>query len=348
VRPTPPRIDLRSDTVTTPTPAMRKAMAEAEVGDDVYGEDPTVLRLQEVAAERFGREAALLCPTGVMCNQIWLRLLARPGTEVLVEADCHIVNYEAGAHSLLGGMQFRTVPGVRGLLSADQVAEHIRPDHFPLTATSVVCVEQTHNRRGGTYHEVGELRAIRAICDRERVNLYMDGARVFNAAVASGADPADYGSQVDGLMFCISKALSAPVGSIMVGDADAMEEAVVWRRRYGGAMRQAGVLAAAGLVALEEMVERLAEDHGHARLIAEAAADAHPDGVDLEQVQTNIVYVEQVDAPAVVAALADEGIAVGAMDPRTVRMVTHPGVSAADCRAAAQVLRRVLAYSFQE
>jgi threonine aldolase len=336
------RIDLRSDTVTRPTPAMRTAMAQAEVGDDVYGEDPTVIRLQELAAERFGREAALLCPTGVMCNQIWLRLLATPGTEVLVEADCHLVNYEAGAHALLGGMQFRTVPGARGLLSVDQVAANIRPDHFPLTSTSVVCIEQTHNRRGGTYYEVDELKAIRAVCDRERVNLYMDGARVFNAAVASGTDPAEYGSQVDGLMFCISKALSAPVGSIMVGDADAIEEALLWRRRYGGAMRQVGVLAAAGIVALEQMVDRLTDDHANARLLAEAAAEVHPDGVDLAQVRTNIVYVDGVDAPAVVAALAADGIAVGAMDPRTVRLVTHPDVSAADCRTAADALRRAL------
>jgi threonine aldolase len=336
-------IDLRSDTVTTPTPAMRRAMADADVGDDVYGEDPTVLALQEAAAERFGREAALLCPTGVMCNQIWLRLLAPPGTEVLVESDCHLVNYEAGAHAVLGGVQFRTVPGERGLLSAEQVAAHIRPDHFPLTATSVVCVEQTHNRRGGTCYDLDALTAIRGVCDDAGVALYMDGARVLNAAVATGTDPAAYGGVVDGLMFCISKALSAPVGSLMVGDADAIAEALVWRRRYGGAMRQAGVLAAAGLVALDEMVDRLAEDHANARLLAEAAAQAHPEGVDLDQVQTNIVYVDDVDAPAVVAAMAARGVKVGAMDPRTIRLVTHPDVDDAACRTAAEALRSVLA-----
>lgn len=335
-------IDLRSDTVTKPTPAMRRAMAEADVGDDVYGEDPTVLALQEAAAERFGREAALLCPTGVMCNQVWLRILSRPGTEVLVEADSHLVNYEAGAHALLGGIQFRTVAAPRGLLSPEQVEAAIRPDHFPLTATSVVAVEQTHNRRGGTCYPLPRLREIRRVCDDAGVALYMDAARVFNAAVATGTDPADYGGLVDGLMFCISKSLSAPVGSLMVGDADAIAEAVVWRRRYGGAMRQAGVLAAAGLVALDQMVDRLADDHANARLLAEAAAEVHPDGVDLAQVETNIVYVEDVDAAAVVTGLGERGVAAGAMDPRTLRLVTHPDVDDAACRTAADALRAVL------
>ncbi|MGH8902945.1 MAG: threonine aldolase family protein [Egibacteraceae bacterium] len=333
-------IDLRSDTVTKPTPAMRAAMAGAEVGDDVYGEDPTVRRLQEIAAARFGREAALFCPSGTMCNQLWLRVLARPGTEVVVEADAHIVNYEAGAGALLAGVQFRTVPGRYGLLQATDVASAIRPDRFPLTPTSLACVEQTHNRRGGTYYSVEQLAALRKVCDDAGVALYMDGARVFNAAVASGTDPAEYGRLVDGLMFCVSKALGAPAGSLMVGDAEAIAEATVWRRRYGGAMRQVGVLAAAGLVALEQMVDRLATDHANARLLAEAAAEVHPDGVDLAQVMTNIVYLEDVGAPAAAAALRAEGVLVGVVDPRTVRMVTHPDVCEADCRRAAQALRR--------
>jgi threonine aldolase len=337
------RIDLRSDTVTRPTEAMRRAMAAAEVGDDVYGEDPTVRALEAAAAERFGRNAGLLCPTGVMCNQIWLHLLAPVGTEVLVEADSHVVNYEAGAHAVLGGVQFRTVAAQRGLLTPEQVRAAIHPDHFPLTATSVVVVEQTHNRRGGTVYPLEQLRDIRDVCDAAGVALYMDGARVFNAAVATGTPPADYGALVDGLMFCVSKALSAPVGSVMVGDGDAIAEARVWRRRYGGAMRQAGVLAAAGLVALEDMVERLAEDHSNARMLAEAAAEVHPEGIDPGAVETNIVYVEDVDSAAVVAGLAEAGIAAGAMDPRTLRLVTHPDVSVEDCRVAADALRRVLA-----
>jgi threonine aldolase len=335
-------IDLRSDTVTRPTAAMRRAMTDAEVGDDVYGEDPTVLRLQEAAAERFGREAALYCPSGVMCNQLWLRVLGRPGTEVIVEADAHIVNYEAGAGALLGQVQFRTLPGRYGLLDPDDVADAIRPPVFPLTATSLVCIEQTHNRRGGTYYALEQLQRLRAVCDQAGVPLYMDGARVFNAAVASGTEPRAYGAAVDGLMFCVSKALGAPVGSLMVGDSDAIAEAGLWRRRYGGAMRQAGVIAAAGLVALEHMVDRLADDHANARLLAQAAAEVLPAAVDLAQVQTNIVYVERVDAAAVVAALAAEGVLAGAMDARTVRFVTHPDVSERQCLHAADVLRRVL------
>lgn len=336
-------LDLRSDTVTKPTPAMRRAMAEAEVGDDVYSEDPTVLALEEAVAARFGREAALYCPSGVMCNQLWLRVLARPGTEVIVEADSHVVNYEGGAGALLAGVQFRTLRGVRGLLDPADVAAAIRPDAFPLTPTSLVWIEHTANRGGGTCYPLADLEALRALTAGAGVNLYCDGARIFNAAVATGTDPATYGALVDGLMCCVSKALGAPVGSLMVGDADAITEARMWRQRYGGGMRQAGVIAAAGLVALETMVERLAEDHAHARLLAQAAAEALPDAVDLDQVQTNIVYLEDVDAPAICAALRAEGVLAGAMDTRTVRLVTHPDLTPDDVARAAEVLRRVLA-----
>ena len=335
-------IDLRSDTVTRPTNEMRHAMARADVGDDVYGEDPTVIALQERVAELFGREAALYCPTGVMCNQLWLRVVARPGTEVVVEADSHVVNYEGGAGALLGGVQFRTVPSRYGQLEAEDVAGAIRANHFPLTPTSLVWLEQTHNRRGGTYYSVGQLEGVKKICDEAAVPLYIDGARIFNASVASGTPVATYGAIANGLMCSLSKSLGAPVGSMMVGDADAIAEATEWRRRYGGAMRQSGVIAAAGLVALTR-IERLAEDHANARILAEAAAEVHPGGVDLPQVQTNIVYVEDVDAPAVVAALREREVLAGAMDARTLRMVTHPDVSTDDCRTAADALRAALA-----
>ena len=335
-------IDLRSDTVTKPTPEMRRAMADAEVGDDVYGEDPTVIALQERVAGLFGHEAALLCPSGVMCNQVWMQVLPRRGTEVVIEADAHIVNYEGGAAALLAGVQFRTVPAAFGLLTAEQVAGALRPDLFPLTPTSLVCIEQTHNRRGGTYYGLDHLVELRKVTSEANVALYMDGARVFNASVASGVSPADYGAQVDGLMCCLSKALGAPIGSVMVGSTEALVEAAAWRRRYGGGMRQAGVIAAAGLVALDR-IDRLAQDHANARLLAAAAAEVVPDSVDLAQVQTNIVYVENVDAPAVCAALKERGVLAGAMDLRTLRMVTHPDVSSSDCATAADHLRRVLA-----
>jgi len=334
-------VDLRSDTVTRPTAAMRRAMADAEVGDDVYGEDPSVVRLEEAVAGLFGREAALYCPSGIMCNQLWLRVLARPGTEVVVEADAHLVNYEGGAGALLGQVQFRTVPGRHGLLDADAVEAALRVDAFPLTPTSLVCVEQTANRGGGTVYDVATLEAIRKVTSVAGVPLYCDGARIFNAAVATGTDLETYGGLVDGLMCCVSKALGAPVGSLMVGDAAAIADAREWRRRYGGAMRQAGVLAAAGLVALER-IDRLAEDHAHARMLAEAAAEAAPGHVDVELVQTNIVYLVDVDAADVCARLREAGVLAGAMDPRTVRLVTHPDVSPEDAARAVEVLRVVL------
>lgn len=339
-------IDLRSDTVTKPTPQMRRAMAEAEVGDEVYREDPTVRRLEEEAAALLGREAALYCPTGVMCNQIWLRLLSRPGTEVVIEGDSHLVNYEAGAGALLAGVQFRTLPPAdprrRGILAAEQVEAALKPDVFPLTPTTLVWIENTHNRGGGTCYALDELRALRKVTADAGVALYMDGARVFNAAAATGTPAADYAAEVDGLMFCLSKGLGAPVGSLMVGDRDHIDAALVWRQRYGGGMRQAGVIAAAGLVALRG-VDRLAEDHEHARLLARAAAEVHPDGIDPQRVQTNIVSIEDVDAPRVIEALRERGVLAGPMDPRTVRLVTHRDVSRAECERAAAALKDALA-----
>jgi threonine aldolase len=340
-------IDLRSDTVTKPTPAMRRAMAEAEVGDEVYREDPTVRRLEEEAAALLGREAALYCPTGVMCNQIWLRLLADPGAEVVVEGDSHLVNYEAGAGALLAGVQFRTLPPAdparRGILDAEQVRAALKPDVFPLTPTALVWIENTHNRGGGTCYTLDEVRALRAVTREAGVHLYMDAARIFTAAAATGAAAAGFAAEVDGLMFCLSKGLGAPVGSLMVGDRAHIEAALVWRQRYGGGMRQAGVIAAAGLVALRDGIDRLAEDHEHAQLLALAAAEVHPEGVDPARVQTNIVSIEGVDAPRVIAALRERGVLAGPMDPRTVRLVTHRDVSRLQVEQAAQALRAALA-----
>lgn len=335
-------IDLRSDTVTRPTPAMRAAMAAAEVGDDVYREDPTVRRLEEATAARFGRQAALFCPSGVMCNQIALQVLAPAGTEVIVEADSHLANYEAGAAAVWSRAQLRTVPTARGQLSPAQVAAWIHPTDGLVTPTSVLWLEQTHNRHGGTFYDVAQLAALRELADDHGLAVYMDGARVWNAAVASGTDPATYAGAVDLLMCCVSKGLGAPVGSLLVGDRAELDAARRWRQRFGGAMRQAGVVAAAGLVALAEMVERLADDHEAARVLATAAAEAHPGGVDLDAVVTNIVYLTDTDAPAVVAALRERRVLVGAMDARTVRLVTHADVRPDDLLRACDALRDVL------
>lgn len=342
--PTP--IDLRSDTVTRPTPGMRRAMAEAEVGDDVYGEDPTLEALQREVAERFDREAALFTPTGVMANQIALRSLVVPGTEVVLEAGAHIVAYESGAHAQLGGIQFRTVDAPDGRLTGDLVRGALRPPTFPYVRSGLVCVEQTTNRWGGTVYDLATLDGVRKAADEADIAVYADGARIFNAAVASGTPVAEYAARVDALMFCFSKGLGAPVGSIVVGDAALIEEAHHWRHVYGGAMRQAGVLAAAARYALEHHVDRLADDHAHARSIAETITAARPDLVDPGAVQTNMVYVETGDQPAadVVARLRDEdGVLVGAMGPHLLRLVTHLDVGADAARTAAEAIARRLA-----
>ena len=335
-------VDLRSDTVTRPDADMRAAMAAAEVGDDVYGEDPTVRRLEEAAAATFGTDAGLLCPSGVMCNLVAVLTLATRGTEVLVEADAHLVNYEAGAGAMFAGAQFRTVPGDRGLLTAEQVAAGIRPDHFPLTPTSLVAVEQTHNRRGGTAYTPAELAAIGGVVADAGLPLYVDGARVFNAVEATGSSPADHAAPATALSFCLSKGLGAPVGSVLVGTAEVVAEAKGWRRRLGGAMRQSGVIAAAGLVALRDGPGRLAQDHAHAAALFAAAREALPEAHTPHAPTTNIVYVDDVDAGAVVAGMRERGILVGAMDPRTLRMVTHRDVDAAGIGRAVDALKAVL------
>jgi threonine aldolase len=324
---------------------MRAAMAEAEVGDDVYGEDPTVNALQDRAAGLFGREAALLVPSGVMANQLWLRVLAVPGTEVVIEADAHIVNYEDGAGAVLGGVQFRTLVTPGGQLAPDQVAAAIRPDAFHLTPTSLIALEQSHNRKGGTVYDLERLEAVAGVARRHGVGLYLDGARVFNAAVATKVEPAVHGQLVDALMFSLSKGLGAPVGSVLVGDAAAIAAAHRWRRRYGGAMRQAGVIAAAGLYALDHHVGRLEEDHANARLMAGIIADADQQAVDVDRVQTNMVYVDtgRVDATVLTDELAADGILCVAFGGTTLRLVTHLDVDAGGCRRAAEAIARALA-----
>jgi threonine aldolase len=333
-------VDLRSDTVTRPTPGMRRAMAEAEVGDDVYGEDPTVRALEEEVAGRFGREAAVLTPSGIMATQVLLRALTSPGSEVVCESDAHVVAYEAGAGAALAGLQFRTVDGDRGRLDAERVSGALRPAMFPYTPLAAISVEETTNRGGGAIHGLDRLRALRALAHERGVPLHGDGARLFNAIVATGVTPREYGAVLDALSFCLSKGLGAPFGSMVVGDAEVIDEARVWRRRLGGGMRQVGVLAAAGRYALAHHVERLADDHANARRIAERLADDLPGSVDPTEVETNIVYVSTGahDAASVAAALADDGVLVGAMGPHLLRLVTHLDVTDEDCVRAAELL----------
>ncbi len=333
-------VDLRSDTVTRPTPAMREAIAAADVGDDVYGEDPTVRALEERVAAMFGREAAVLTPSGLMATQVLLRALATPGSEVVCESDAHVVAYEAGAAAINAQVQFRTVDGHRGILEADAVRDALRPPSFPYTEVAAISVEETTNRGGGAIHGLTRLRALREVADERDLALHGDGARLWHALVATGDDPVAVGRTFTAFSVCLSKGLGAPVGSLAVGDAATIEVARLWRRRFGGAMRQAGVLAAAGLYALDHHLDRLADDHANARHLASRLTAAVPGAVDLDDVVTNLVYVRTGDrlATDVIAALATAGVRVGAMGPHLLRAVTHLDVDRAGVDLAADLL----------
>jgi threonine aldolase len=330
-------VDLRSDTLTRPTAAMRRAMAEAEVGDDVYREDPTVNALEERVADLFGHEAALFVPSGTMGNQIGLRLVCEPGQEVLGDADCHVLTYEMGAAAALFGLSSRTVVSEGGRLSADQLIAQVRPHgDWHLTPTAAIAVENTHNRGGGLVQPLAELQRLFDWSRGAGVNVHLDGARIFNASVASGVPLSDYGRLADTASVCLSKGLGAPIGSVLVAGAERIAAGRLWRKRLGGGMRQVGVLAAAAQHALDHHVERLAEDHEHARLLAERL------GVDPATVETNMVVVAGVEAPLVAEAAKAQGVLVGQVSADRIRLVTHLDVDRAGVERAAKVLSELL------
>ncbi|MFL6156231.1 MAG: threonine aldolase family protein [Marmoricola sp.] len=331
-------IDLRSDTLTRPTASMRRAMAEAEVGDDVYGEDPTVAELEERVAAMFGHEAAVFTPTGSMANVLAVAALVRPGQEVLCEARAHIVRAELGAHGALTGLTTRTWSDPGGQVDLAAIREMYAPDMGSyFVRTTAVSVENTHNFAGGSVVPLADLVDLRTWADETGCAVHVDGARIWNAHVATGTPLAAYGAVADTMAVCLSKGLGAPIGSLMLGSADAVAQARILRKWLGGGMRQVGVLAAAGLHALDHHVERMAQDHENARLIAEAC------GVDPATVATNIVVLDVPDAPALVAAAAEAGVRVGAVGPRRVRLLTHLDVTREDAERAASVLAGVLA-----
>ncbi|MCW2760077.1 MAG: L-threonine aldolase [Marmoricola sp.] len=331
-------IDLRSDTVTRPSEGMRRAMAEAEVGDDVYDEDPTVQRLQERVAGMFGHEAALFTPTGSMANVLALAALVGHGQEVLCESRAHIVRAELGAHGAVTGLTSRTWTNSRGQIDLAAIREMHAPDMGPFfVRTAAVSVENTHNFAGGTVLPLDDLLALRAHADEVGCAVHIDGARLWNAHVATGTPLASYGAIADTMGVCLSKGLGAPIGSLMLGSADQVAGARVLRKRLGGGMRQVGVLAAAGLYALDHNLERLSEDHEHARLLAEAC------GGDPTLTETNIVVVDVPDAQAVVTAAHEQGVLVGAVGPTKVRMLTHLDVDRDAVEQAAKVLAQILA-----
>jgi threonine aldolase len=344
--PTDKPIDLRSDTVTRPTPAMRAAMRDAEVGDDVFGDDPTVNRLQEKLAALLGKESALFVPSGTMSNQICVKAHTQPGDELLCEAGCHIYNYEAGGPAVLSGVMCRTIPGDYGILDVTQLEDKIRGDNEHLVRTRLVCLENTHNRGGGRVYPLEKIEAISTWARQHGLALHLDGARLWNAIVATGIPAQQWARHFDSVSVCFSKGLGAPVGSALAGSRDFVARGRRIRKLFGGGMRQVGVLASAALYALEHHVERLAEDHKNAQVIGRAIADTPGLRLDPPEVETNLVWF-QVEpeigtAKDVAALLKQRGVLVHAAGPQMLRACTHLDVSAAQAERAAEVIRSAL------
>ncbi|WP_306282564.1 MULTISPECIES: GntG family PLP-dependent aldolase [Frankia] len=337
---------MRSDTVTRPTAAMRRAMAEAEVGDDHYGEDPSVRALEEYAADLLGHAAAVFMPSGTMANFVALRASAQVGTEIIADTEAHIVTYEMGGLAALGGLQTRTLPGLVDTADLADVAATIRSHsvdgNYNMIRTSVLAVENTAARAGGRVWAPARLDQFRDLATAAGIALHCDGARLWNAAVAGAVEPRRLAEPFTTLSVCLSKGLGAPVGSLVICDAGRVDEVRTWRRRLGGAMRQSGVLAAAGLHALHHHLERLAEDHRRAGELAALLADAAPGRVDPKQVETNMVLVEVADAARFARSAAEQGVLVGATGPSTLRIVTHLDVDDVGIRHAGSVLAGLL------
>ena len=323
-------VELRSDTFTKPTPEMRRAMADAVVGDDVWGEDPTANALQEQCAALFGKEAGLFVPSGSMGNEAAIKVLTNPGEEIIVEASAHVIEAEVGAPATISQVIVRALPGPRGVFDLDELADAIRlPSRF-FTHTSLVCLENTHHGSGGAVVPIEAFRDMAKVARDRGVRVHLDGARIFNASVASGVHVREYAAEVDTLSFCFSKGLGAPVGSMLLGQKDVIDRARRVRKMLGGGMRQVGVLCAAAKVALETGVERLAEDHANAKRLALGIAHVWPGSIDPGDVETNILYVRTGDRDAEVTAgaLKEKGVLVGPMGARRLRLVTHRDVDA--------------------
>jgi threonine aldolase len=335
-------IDLRSDTVTRPTPAMRQAMATAEVGDDVLGEDPTVNLLQELAASLLGKEAGLFMPSGTMANQVAIKTHIRPGDEIIIDSNAHIFYYECAATAVISGGQFRSVTGECGILSPRDVESAVRPPDIHQPPTRLVCLENTHNRGGGSVYPADTLAGIADVARRHGLRVHLDGARLFNASLASGRGPAELARCADSVSVCLSKGLGAPAGSVLCGSAGFIREARRFRKMLGGGMRQVGILAAAGIYAFHHHLDRLAEDHDHARRLAFGLAQVPGIRLDPTRVVTNIVLFDVTEtglgADAVVERFARAGVLMIPFGPTTVRAVTHLDVSAADIDRALETI----------
>lgn len=339
-------IDLRSDTVTKPTPAMRQAMMAAEVGDDVFGEDPTVNALQEKVAHLLGKEAAIFVASGTMANQLAIKAHTQPGDEVIIEAGAHAMNFEGGAGAVLSGVQFYGIPGKRGIFEAEQVEAAIRPDdaHFPVSR--LIIIENTHNRGGGTIFPLSKILQIRELANKRGLRMHMDGARLWNACVASGISPAQYAEPFDSVSVCLSKGLGCPAGSLVVGSRDFIKKVHRFRKMVGGGMRQIGFLAAAGLYALDHHIDRLEEDHQKAKKLALGLAEIKNITINPEEVETNILFFDvaraERTAQDVVFACRQKGVLLHPTGKTRIRCVTHLDVSFADIDQALKVIAEVM------
>jgi len=340
-------IDLRSDTVTKPSDAMRAAMASAEVGDDVYGDDPTVNSLEERVAAMFGQEAGIFCPTGSLANQLAIRTLVKPGEELLVETRSHIVRAELGAAATFSGITTRTWPSTDGLLKADDALAIAHENAGPyLVSTKAIAVENTHNFGGGTVQPIDEIAKLSSAAHARGIAMHLDGARIWNAHVASGVSCAEYGKHFDTISVCLSKGLGAPIGSVMLSTKERVAEARIWRKRYGAGMRQVGIIAAAAHYALDNNIARLAEDHARAKKIATALSGIDSSLVNPSKVHTNIVGLELskigITAAELTARCKDAGLWISALGPHYARLVTHLDFDDAQCDQAIEILKRAL------
>lgn len=339
-------IDLRSDTVTKPSTEMREAMCTAVVGDDVYGEDSTVNQLQEKVANLLGKEAALFVPSGVMANQIAIKTHTQPGDEVIVERESHIFNYETAGAAFLSNVQLNTIKGTHGILSAEQIAQEIRSPVYYNPRVTLVCLENTHNKAGGIIYPLQEIVKIHTLAKKCNFMLHLDGARLWNASVATGIAPMEYAKYFDTISVCFSKGLGAPIGSALAGSKEKVERARKYRKIFGGGMRQVGIIAAAALYALDHNIDRLKEDHEKAKLFATAISSIHNLEVNLELVQTNIVIItikdKMDDVHQLIKKLRENGVLLSEMDYNTLRAVTHLDVTFEQVERAAEVMKLVM------
>ncbi len=340
-------IDLRSDTVTKPSPDMRKAMAEAEVGDDVYGEDPTVKALQEKVAHLLGKEAALFVPSGTMANQLAIKTHTQPGDEVIIEASSHPYSFEGGAGAALSGIQFQCLKGSRGILDASQIEEGIRPPDHHFAVTRLICLENSHNRGGGSVYPLEKMADIHRLAKSRGLSVHLDGARLWNASVATGIKTQEYARWADSVSVCLSKGLGAPIGSLVAGSKEFIDRVHRFRKMFGGGMRQVGIIAAAGIYALDHNLDRLREDHQNAKRLAVGLKEFKGVSIDPKHVETNIVIFDVANtgmtATQVSEAMKNEGVLIHAFGKTQVRLVTHLDINAEEIEKALKAFKKVLA-----